>query len=1044
MVKTSVAMPAIVHIPKTLPPQVSMQFSTLLQDGMTACQRLGGDLWTDYNEHDPGVTILEQLCYAITDLGSRIAYPVADILAERPHLALPGNTTLFTGDAILSCAPITAADYRKFVYDRCKSAELTNFKNIWLQHAGPGRYDALIETWDGKDDAALSEAVAAQLRANRNLGETFDSVRIMQSCALEVAAVVTLARAATPEAVMADILFRLQDALVPFIQPGTVGQLMREGVAPDDIYIGPRLRTGVIPDNQFAPLPAAFSALDASSILLASAGVQAVDQVTVNGQASAAVAVPAGQVARLQPSIFEPNTAWPIRLIHQGQPVSVDPNRVRALLAERIAGTAHAATYAPRSAQAAAYTTLPTGEKRDIAHYYSIQRQFPITYGIGAYGVQLRPPQSAATAVQHTIRLAQAKQLKAYLLFFEQVLADGFAQLAGTACLFSLEEQAGQSYFWQPLVGDDDSSPPNLIEYDLLRAPPPRPQRDRRYEVQISAVGEDARVLLRGTVCDDESQARELAQRMLQAGADPAHYLAHALPNGQARLLLDDEHGQRLGFATERYASEQAAREDAPALAAFVAALAADPALSARHVQLVARGVFALRLVDDAGQACMSASEMTQQERERRIAQWLTLGIHADNYRIVAAGPAAWHLNLCDRHGATVGEGVQRFASEDEANAAIASLVTLFGQLCCDEAARERHLLLLPQPQPPEDGVASYLKGMRQLVHSFDPALKRRNRFLDHLLARFDEGLSDAALLALDPRPDLDHDHMLARLACAKRDFLREYAYPPATQPDPERAPLGAGRSTAGADAQPGSLSGLARRLRLLLAMPAGAPPPAHGLPWQYLQSSEQQLPAMTDALLAQPDTFVFSSAQPALMRALLRDGASRHAYQVSQAPDASHVSVQFAWPDGSAATEVLRAPDVDSARRAVGQLTEWLRDLACSPDALAAGEQLYVLEHVLLTTADTGSDPFYRFRISVILPDWPVRFQDPRLRALARQLVDENCPAHLAADLHWLDADAMASFTALYQAWTAERAQGAQAQAAQALAAFIQGLGAA
>ena len=45
-----------------LPPQsASMQFDTLLKQGVAACQQLGGDLWTDFNEHDPGVTILEQL-----------------------------------------------------------------------------------------------------------------------------------------------------------------------------------------------------------------------------------------------------------------------------------------------------------------------------------------------------------------------------------------------------------------------------------------------------------------------------------------------------------------------------------------------------------------------------------------------------------------------------------------------------------------------------------------------------------------------------------------------------------------------------------------------------------------------------------------------------------------------------------------------------------------------------------------------------------------------------------------------------------------------
>ena len=31
--------------------------------------RLCGDQWSDFNSHDPGITILEQLCFALTELG---------------------------------------------------------------------------------------------------------------------------------------------------------------------------------------------------------------------------------------------------------------------------------------------------------------------------------------------------------------------------------------------------------------------------------------------------------------------------------------------------------------------------------------------------------------------------------------------------------------------------------------------------------------------------------------------------------------------------------------------------------------------------------------------------------------------------------------------------------------------------------------------------------------------------------------------------------------------------------------------------------------
>ena len=62
-----------------------MDYGFLRQVGIRYLQEMAkaGLQWTDFNTHDPGITILEQLCYAITDLGYRIAYELPDLLAAR-------------------------------------------------------------------------------------------------------------------------------------------------------------------------------------------------------------------------------------------------------------------------------------------------------------------------------------------------------------------------------------------------------------------------------------------------------------------------------------------------------------------------------------------------------------------------------------------------------------------------------------------------------------------------------------------------------------------------------------------------------------------------------------------------------------------------------------------------------------------------------------------------------------------------------------------------------------------------------------------------
>ena len=50
----------------------------LRAEGLSHIQSLSHSLWTDYNAHDPGITTLEALCYAITELGYRSGFDMQD------------------------------------------------------------------------------------------------------------------------------------------------------------------------------------------------------------------------------------------------------------------------------------------------------------------------------------------------------------------------------------------------------------------------------------------------------------------------------------------------------------------------------------------------------------------------------------------------------------------------------------------------------------------------------------------------------------------------------------------------------------------------------------------------------------------------------------------------------------------------------------------------------------------------------------------------------------------------------------------------------
>ena len=63
----------------------SQDYDFLREEALQYIQSISGKLWTDYNTHDPGITILEVLCYALTDMGYRSSFPIQDLLAPRPE-----------------------------------------------------------------------------------------------------------------------------------------------------------------------------------------------------------------------------------------------------------------------------------------------------------------------------------------------------------------------------------------------------------------------------------------------------------------------------------------------------------------------------------------------------------------------------------------------------------------------------------------------------------------------------------------------------------------------------------------------------------------------------------------------------------------------------------------------------------------------------------------------------------------------------------------------------------------------------------------------
>ena len=106
-----------------LPP--AEDYRALRAEGFSAVQELGNEQWTDYNAHDPGITLMEALAYTISELGYRTGFDIADILTERSGY-ISFRQALFTARRILTNNPVTVNDFRKSLID------LPRLRNAWL------------------------------------------------------------------------------------------------------------------------------------------------------------------------------------------------------------------------------------------------------------------------------------------------------------------------------------------------------------------------------------------------------------------------------------------------------------------------------------------------------------------------------------------------------------------------------------------------------------------------------------------------------------------------------------------------------------------------------------------------------------------------------------------------------------------------------------------------------------------------------------------------------------------------------------------------
>ena len=493
--------PAVDLPPAAVP--AALGFDALRDRALATLQRLAGSTWTDHNAHDPGITLLEQLCYALTDLAYRTGFPVQDLLAGRGAGEGAGQAPdaghgVFGPSQVLPSGPVTVDDLRRLVVD------LPGVKNAWIEpideplarhdaaqallvavapaEAGTasqaatagtstpspnvtdvrprGLYRVRIEKsglGEDVDGSTLVRLAAQRLQQWRGLGEDVADISVLDRVLVALDATIELAPGADGAEVLAAVYGAAARYMSPALPFRSLRELLDRGWRVDQILEGPLMSRGFIDPDEWdaAGRRSTLRLSDLIHELMAVPGVAAVKSLGFlrDDQVSRDWLLPiapercasfdlAGSRLRLE--------AGGLRVDHAGM-----RDNARRLFEARMRQDA----VLPGAETPDQVLAPPAGRIREVGRYLSVQHHLPPAYGVGPAGLSGHEPVE---------RHARARQLKAYLLLFDQLLANQFAQLARAGRLLSFDESSIDVRFAQAVP-----DPGGSLQFDRIRRQPP-------------------------------------------------------------------------------------------------------------------------------------------------------------------------------------------------------------------------------------------------------------------------------------------------------------------------------------------------------------------------------------------------------------------------------------------------------------------------------------------------------------------------------------------------------------------------------------------
>ncbi|MBL4899470.1 MAG: hypothetical protein JKX76_07470 [Colwellia sp.] len=696
--------------------KVALDHRALFSAGIEHVRKLASEIWTDYNAHDPGVTALEILSYALTDLSLRAELPIEDLLAlnESEESIYKTNAEYMASQfksarKILPSRPLTELDYRKLIIDLpgvrnawiypAKSALYADkinkkllFENTNRSHIEPvllkGLYNINLDL-ESRLKKTQKQKVIYQVRQllhkNRNLCEDFVDIDEVKTQNFLICAEVEIAPNANVIEINAQINSQITNYLSPSIKNYTLNEALAltnefgEKYSTDELFSGPALRCGFILDEHLleSDLKEQIYLSDVISIIMDITGVVSVRDIIINPTAlnkplDNKWIVPIKEKHRAVLNYKKSSLLF----YKKGYPVKANTDAT-ILRSKELTASLQVKSVLPIDED----IKIPLGENRDNANYYPFKYHFPEVYGISENGL---PANSSEE------RKSQALQLEGYLLFIEQMLGSYLSQLAQLPKLFSSDENIMQTYFSQPIEGYGKLYATNdaqeLLNNTLADQDKQTTRRNQFLDHLISRFAEDFTDITDVLYSNFSLTEQELIERKCNflnlydvISKDRGLAYNYTLSNKNEAWDTDNISGFEKRISA-LLGIENWNRRDLANIT-FESHTQIEEATEGEEI-----GTFRFRLrssVDDGILLSSSTNYLNKKDAQKELDQVLAVGGNANSYQklLTDENPPRHYFNIVDDTGEVIARRIEYFTLKDEMNTEITKVKTTIRQL---------------------------------------------------------------------------------------------------------------------------------------------------------------------------------------------------------------------------------------------------------------------------------------------------------------------------------------------------------------------------